>query len=322
LLTEWSTAALPKSRRFERWQEIISEAYAPLTPYRETSAAFHGSIRARKVGRCSIVQLTADPHGVTRGQSEIKRSDGNYYSIGLIESGTGVMVHKGKTVQLHAGDVRLTDYDYPLDLIFRDRFSMTSFMIPRGMLYPRLVDAGEAPATLISANSGLGRLVRSYLKELSALPDPDLDKHAIVLVDALCDVLSVAIDSASPESADGVRTVKRVRISAIKDYIRQNLSDPNLSPSMVSQACGISVRYVHKLFELEGESFGRWVLRQRLERCRKQISDPRFSEKSLSVISYNWGFNNLSHFDRAFRAAYGACPREYRKQAFDAVKPQ
>jgi AraC family transcriptional regulator, positive regulator of tynA and feaB len=36
----------------------------------------------------------------------------------------------------------------------------------------------------------------------------------------------------------------------------------------------------------------------------------------LSVeIAHGWGFADMTHFGRKFRAAYGASPREYRKGA-------
>jgi AraC family transcriptional activator of tynA and feaB len=33
---------------------------------------------------------------------------------------------------------------------------------------------------------------------------------------------------------------------------------------------------------------------------------------NISEIAYAWGFNDLSHFNRAFRARFGMTPREWR----------
>lgn len=313
--TEWSTADLPKPSRFDAWREFISEAYAPLEPYRRDSTPFFGRICARRLGRCSLVELVADAHGVTRGHSEIMRSQGECYSISLVKKGEGVLVHNGKTVHLKSGDLRVTDYACPLDLWFDKPFELTSFMLPRDMLYPRLTAPSEAPATRISSAAGLGKLVRSYLAALAQLPEHQVSRYAGTLIDNLCNLVSLAVESERPTSPRRKPGLHEIRLASVKDYARQHLSNPSLSPASVAGACGISVRYLHKLFRLHGETFGRWLLKQRLEKCRVQISDPRFCDRSLSEISYSWGFNNLSHFDHAFRNAYGNSPREHRKQA-------
>jgi AraC-like DNA-binding protein len=46
----------------------------------------------------------------------------------------------------------------------------------------------------------------------------------------------------------------------------------------------------------------------------EQNVDPRFIDKNLSHISYNWGFINFSHFTRVFRSGYGLSSRGYHKQ--------
>jgi AraC-like DNA-binding protein len=55
--------------------------------------------------------------------------------------------------------------------------------------------------------------------------------------------------------------------------------------------------------------------KKRLERCRKALTDPAQSKRSVSEIAYSWGFCDLTHFGRAFRAAYGMLPSECRQLA-------
>jgi AraC-like DNA-binding protein len=52
----------------------------------------------------------------------------------------------------------------------------------------------------------------------------------------------------------------------------------------------------------------------RLERCRRDLLDPRLADRSIASIAFGWGFGDLSGFNRAFRAAFGATPREVRGQ--------
>jgi AraC-like DNA-binding protein len=57
------------------------------------------------------------------------------------------------------------------------------------------------------------------------------------------------------------------------------------------------------------------VLKSRLDRCREALRDPRQTTCSISQIAYCWGFNDLSHFDKAFRARFGMAPRQWRGAA-------
>jgi AraC-like DNA-binding protein len=75
----------------------------------------------------------------------------------------------------------------------------------------------------------------------------------------------------------------------------------------------ISLRLLHKLFEEQGTSVGRWIRERRLERCRRDLRDPAMSDLPASAIALGWGFADAAHFSRVFREAYGCPPGEYRR---------
>jgi AraC family transcriptional regulator, positive regulator of tynA and feaB len=52
-------------------------------------------------------------------------------------------------------------------------------------------------------------------------------------------------------------------------------------------------------------------LENRLEACRKALRDQ--PGRSISEIAWGWGFNDLSHFTKSFRARFGLSPREWRR---------
>jgi AraC-like DNA-binding protein len=106
-----------------------------------------------------------------------------------------------------------------------------------------------------------------------------------------------------------------VQLEAVSAFCRRNLGDPGLSPQMVAGRFGISVCTLRLCFQKLGESFGSWVLKSRLGCCRKALRDPRRTTCSISQIVYCWGFNHLSHFDKAFRARFGMAPRQWRGAA-------
>ncbi|MEU1814944.1 helix-turn-helix transcriptional regulator [Streptomyces roseifaciens] len=80
----------------------------------------------------------------------------------------------------------------------------------------------------------------------------------------------------------------------------------------------MSVRHLHRLFRdegTEGTTVSRWILERRLEHCRRELGRPGGSAPSVTAVAHRFGFTSPSHFSRAFRAAYGVSPREWRAGA-------
>jgi AraC-like DNA-binding protein len=74
----------------------------------------------------------------------------------------------------------------------------------------------------------------------------------------------------------------------------------------------ISVRYLQKLFEGEGETVTGWIRARRMEHCRKDLAAAEFAEVPVCSIAARWGLVDAAHFSRLFKAAYGLPPGEYR----------
>jgi AraC family transcriptional activator of tynA and feaB len=103
-------------------------------------------------------------------------------------------------------------------------------------------------------------------------------------------------------------------MSAILAYCRRNLTEPGLSPAAVARAFGISLRTLHLRFQATGQSFGEWLLANRLELARKVLSGPHPASRTIADIAFGCGFRDLSHFNRTFRARFGLTPGECRSR--------
>jgi AraC-like DNA-binding protein len=132
-------------------------------------------------------------------------------------------------------------------------------------------------------------------------------------------VLSNLTDTVVTMLSDWIEDIENVRSSAqrtlmlrIKDVIDRRLADPDLGPERIAAAVNISTRYLHKLFADDQWTVSQHIRRQRLERCRADLTDPRRAEPSISSIALRWGFGDLSGFNRAFRAAFDATPSDLR----------
>ncbi|HEU5024916.1 MAG TPA: helix-turn-helix domain-containing protein [Spirillospora sp.] len=102
---------------------------------------------------------------------------------------------------------------------------------------------------------------------------------------------------------------------AIKEWIEAHLRDPDLTPAAIAAAHHVSVRQLYRLFGPSGTTVARYVRDRRLERCRRELSDPSQAGRRISAIARGWGLPDAAGFSRAFRAAYGLPPSAYRARA-------
>jgi AraC-like DNA-binding protein len=77
----------------------------------------------------------------------------------------------------------------------------------------------------------------------------------------------------------------------------------------------VSVRYLHKLFDSQNTTVSRWIQKQRLERCRRDLTRATAHGPGIAAVTHRWGFTSPSHFSRTFRLAYGVSPQEWQAAA-------
>jgi AraC family transcriptional regulator len=105
------------------------------------------------------------------------------------------------------------------------------------------------------------------------------------------------------------RGMPAYRLRRVLDYIGENLTRDLAVPRLAGVA-GMSPHYFSELFR---ESVGcpphQYVLRQRIERAKVCLRNPKRSVLEAGLAA---GFENPSHFARAFRRFVGATPRQFR----------
>lgn len=181
---------------------------------------------------------------------------------------------------------------------------------------PALKSRTPLPADIgtLAADTAMGRMLSGLLRSVAdAIVDVNDDQIRPVEL-ALPEFISATLlDKAPAKALGGAAGGRAAVLERVFQSIEMRLSDPDLSIHQIASEHGISPRYLQKLFESYGESFGQFVKLRRLERCRLDLGSPLHAQRSISEILYQWGFNDSASFSRAFRERYGMSPREYRK---------
>ncbi|MFB7294123.1 helix-turn-helix domain-containing protein [Actinacidiphila glaucinigra] len=104
-------------------------------------------------------------------------------------------------------------------------------------------------------------------------------------------------------------------VVAAKNFIDRNIESSELTPQVVAQSVGVSLRTLHRYFAVSDDSVMAFTRRRRLQRAHEELTNPG-SRVGISEIAARWHFADTSHFIRQFKSLYGDTPAAYlRNQA-------
>lgn len=104
---------------------------------------------------------------------------------------------------------------------------------------------------------------------------------------------------------------KSVRFLSLIAYIRSNAMRPEISAATAARDMGLSVRYVHKLFEREGVTFSRYVSEIRIDWVAGILASKTKNERVADLMLRS-GYRDSSAFYRDFKRRFGCTPGTFR----------
>jgi AraC-like DNA-binding protein len=267
-------------------------------------------IAARSCGPLRFATSECTGYQIIRSRRDIESAPADHYSVYMQLRGQTVINQGDETFAFAPHDIAISDGTHP----FRAALSNGGrgiAVIPRAMIDRRAPWLRQRPLRKLAANARYVDLAARHLHELTASDGKLSESATNLLTENLCNLLALA--SAPDVAAD--RLEPQLQIEALLAFCRQNLHDAELSPQRVADHFGISLRTLHLRFKQIGQTFGRWVLDSRLAACREALRDQNQRGLNISEIAYGWGFNDLSHFNKAFRAQFNQTPRDWRHGA-------
>jgi AraC-like DNA-binding protein len=300
----WTTDGCPVRERADYWRTAVCSEFISLDPVPRDPHGFFGRIQSRGAGPLSVAAIQSAAQLVQRGPKEIAHAPGEYYFLIVQQSGTGLVVQRGRQAHLLPGDAALVDTRRAYTLAFDRDFEQLNISIPLDCIEAWHRDA--VPVGVRIAN--VGPLVSGYIDLLRRFDGQE--KLAKSLANNVLDLLQML--AARPDAAVG--NLPDGRLLRAREYIRRHFADPSLCAKEVAQANGISVRLLHKLFAASGGTFGDFLRETRLEYCWQRLGN-RACRDTILAIALRAGYGNPAVFARAFRQRYGLSPSEFRAAA-------
>lgn len=309
----WNTEELPDREQFAYWREVLCEAFVMLRPERpreQKADRFPSRVTARPLSTINVTTVQSRAHHVIRGDAEIRKSPREVYFLNLQLAGRCRYETEGRETIVGPNQFAIVDSTRPYFLDFMDDWNVLSFRIPQHMLRPLLQAPDCSTGICVSSSQALGEITIGFLKSVATRMG-DLPAEAMQpLAGDLVNLAALSLGATEETRMGRRRSARRGLYAAIVAFIEANLADPLLSPATVAAHFGISVRYLHRVFEETDKTFGQVLLERRLLRCAGDLDVS--ADTRISDVAFRWGFGDISHFNRCFRQRFGFSPRAYR----------
>ena len=299
---------------FEHWRHLVAESFVPLAASSADADNFHGRMRARRLDRVALVEVSSASHEVHRTPALIAQSNQRYFKLNLQLQGTGLLIQDNREAVLHPGDLSIYDTSRPYTLAFEGDARLMVMMFPWDALSLPPECIAQLSAVRMASDGGLAAIVGPFIAHLAGNLDALRGPSGSRLATNALDLVSTMLHSELDMSPDRMRP-QALLATSVREYIDAHLADPLLSPATIAAAHFISTRHLHNVFHETGTTVASWIRSQRLEGARRELRDPLHSGKSVGAVAARWGFLDAAHFSRTFRDAYGESPTDWRRSA-------
>lgn len=315
MLTVFDSATIAARDRLEAWREITAASLAPTAIDSPDPEAFTARLRALPLGNAQFTSLAYTSLTARRSPREIRRSDPEYYQVGLIRAGRQGIAQNDTSAVLHRGNLVIYDSSRPFEAIVRGTMlaETAHLQFPRTMLPLPVHQVTGLCAVSLPGTEGIGRLLAAFLSSLAdghtVCTERDALRLQTIAVDLTTAVLAHHLEWEHPPLRSPTYTLY-LRIIA---FVEEHLNHPDLRPATIAAAHHISRRYLHRIFQQHHPvSLATHIRGRRLDRARRDLADRRLDHLTIATIARRWGFSRPADFSRAFRHRTGTPPRDYR----------
>lgn len=302
------------------WEAAMWQACSPMKVWPDDRRAFRATIELWDLGGLGLTRFGAPGYRAEQTPGEIHRARRDALLLTIPVDGRCGFSQFGRSVTLGPGDAAFHRTTSPVEYTQKTDATMMLVRVPADRIAAHVPCIEDVCGVRIPADD---LILKAVVAGVAAVPEVHAagtiatrNAFAEGLVAGLAAIAAQIAGAREPnESVTGRR-----RVSAVKAFIDRHLAEPDLTPDRIASANGISVRYLHHLFQADGRSVTSFVLERRLEQCRRGLESGALAALGVNEIGMRAGFGSDAHFRRAFKSRFGLSPREYRKRgSMDAM---
>lgn len=276
--------------------------------------------------RFDLVSEDLNPKLLFAGKIERTTSENNYHThnfpeIGIILKGSGIYHYNDEYVPVEAGDILIFNPGVGHESVIgspeecRMEFFVGFTNVSFAGMRKNHIDLRDG-GTMIHTQ---GKTRRAVFRICEEMEKENLERNPgwyFMLKSSLMQLLLIIVreqlGSAELSEADVEKPIeKRHLADQIADYLDEHYME-RISLERIAQKMYVSPFYLSKIFKAQiGESPIHYLIRVRMERAKEFLE--KDDMRSIAEIAEQVGYEDVYHFSKLFKKAYGIPPSKCRR---------
>ncbi|MDO4694478.1 MAG: helix-turn-helix domain-containing protein [Eikenella sp.] len=304
------TARLPPEGRAQAWQDGIIQAYYALSVDIADVRRFSGYLSRLAADGVELSYLQNTPVRYVRG-SVPEQTDEDAFLLALPLNGPICYTCEGHASEVRPGRFLLQHSRLPYTFACPQPVHMWVVKIDgarlRGLCRRPEALCREAQPVHTAQAEFLAAYLPLAFRQLKAYR-ADAAQSALI-VRHLLELVALLLNESAAALAASDNTVLRAHLLRIQQYVREHLSQTDLTAAQAAAACRISPRYLHLVFRHHGLRFSAWLKEQRLQQAYALLGSGNYPF-SLDFLAHRCGFGSTAYFKTQFRQRFQIRPQD------------
>lgn len=294
------------------WQSVVSDTFFPLDTTFTEPQTFHGDLDTWSLGIVGLSHMRCDGVLYKRHKRHFLDEIDSSLLITIPRLGEVGFSQNARETTCSPGAFLVERGDSPYEFWHKQTNDLLVLKVSSESVRARIGPTDRLGALSFDGTRGVANYFLDVVKMTAEHVD-DLDETArtaagMHILDLLC--LSIRQDDRVLDS--NMSSIRAAHLHRAEQFIRNNLSDEDLSSGKVAEACNVSLRYLQQLFLDADKSISGFIREKRLVRAHEDLS-VKSSTMTVAEIAHKWGFSDQSQFNKAYRAQFDCTPTETRK---------
>ena len=285
----------------ERWRVELERLFGPGVSVAPDPEFRRGELFDWPVSGARLLDARSDGQQLRR--SAIGDEHSAMLSLLLQVEGPAELGRSG-TMSVEPGTALVLDAGSEMDLSLPRAYRQLILLVPRTSLLK-----GVSAAHALSSGDAVDAKIIDAMQTLARGPELSLATRRALAVAIAC---SLPASTLAREQLGAVH----VRVRRALAQIELEFADPQLSPSTVADAQGVSRRHLDALVARQGTSLACLIRERRLAEAARLLRAPTHASHTILAVAQDTGFRSAAHFSRVFRAHFDTSPSAWRRGSF------
>jgi AraC-like DNA-binding protein len=300
----------------DRWANFIAQELCSFSIRTRGESAFRVNAWTRSEGGFVVAHFTtvAGRAQLERTATEIGRDSRDNYVLYLPLEGEHEVEQCNRDVVCKPASLTLLTTGEPYTHTKRGDNDTLYLLMPRAFVDQRLTHGEDLCARTVGAEHGVGRLAMDTIASLCREAARMNSREFLGACNLAGELVLLGL-SGSSDLTSNARSIRASNLARAKRIIRARLSAADLTLDGIARECGVSLRYLHDLFQDDGRTVREYLQGERLQSARRMLEQTAAGAATVTDVCMACGFSSPSVFSTAFRKAFGISPRDVARRA-------